>query len=383
RVPRVRWVRVRGCVDDRRSGRGHLPAEREPLLDRRGAVVARRDDVGVQVDEAAHGSDATGAYTPRRAGSAAHVVRGERPRPPLAADARPVRDPRLGGDAPADAGLACRPALPRMARALADRGRARRRLDSRGDPGLAGARLQPPRGQPAARGPARGGARLARRPHGSSRRRPVHRRRPRELRLRPPSPSGRRQRRPRARAHRRPLRPQSRSGALRPRGYDLSRAPTTVPGLPARRPVPIGRPYLRAAAQARPVRGLVPAAARRASSARHASTSTRRRGPRGRRLAPRGRARCGRGRSRYAARVTTRYDELIAKLRRAAQPDRPAPPQLAAYLDQVRSRAYTVTDVDVQALKDAGFSDDEIFEQTVSAAVAAGLHRLDKGLECL
>ena len=88
--------------------------------------------------------------------------------------------------------------------------------------------------------------------------------------------------------------------------------------------------------------------------------------------------------------MTTRYDELIAKLRRAAQPDRPAaqpdrpaPPQLAAYLDQVRSRAYTVTDVDVQALKDAGFSDDEIFEQTVSAAVAAGLHRLDKGLECL
>jgi len=81
--------------------------------------------------------------------------------------------------------------------------------------------------------------------------------------------------------------------------------------------------------------------------------------------------------------VTTRYDELIAGLRRAAQPDRPAPPEFGQYLDKVRNRAYRVTDADVQALKDAGFSDDEIFEQTVSAAVAAGLHRLDKGLSCL
>jgi alkylhydroperoxidase family enzyme len=79
----------------------------------------------------------------------------------------------------------------------------------------------------------------------------------------------------------------------------------------------------------------------------------------------------------------TRHDELIAKLREAAQPDRLSPPEFAAYLDKVRNRAYKVTDADIQALKDAGYSDDEIFEQTVSAAVAAGLHRLDKGLACL
>jgi alkylhydroperoxidase family enzyme len=81
--------------------------------------------------------------------------------------------------------------------------------------------------------------------------------------------------------------------------------------------------------------------------------------------------------------VTTRYEELIARLREAAQPDRPAPPEFAAYLDKVRNHAYRVTDADIQALKDAGYSDDEIFEHTVSAAVAAGLHRLDKGLACL
>jgi alkylhydroperoxidase family enzyme len=81
--------------------------------------------------------------------------------------------------------------------------------------------------------------------------------------------------------------------------------------------------------------------------------------------------------------VTTRYDDLIADLREAAQPDRPAPPEFDQYLEKVRREAYKVTDADVRALKDAGFSDDEIFEQTVSAAVAAGLHRLDRGLACL
>ena len=76
----------------------------------------------------------------------------------------------------------------------------------------------------------------------------------------------------------------------------------------------------------------------------------------------------------------TRYDELIAALREAAQPDRPAPPEFAAYLDKVRTGAYRVTDRDIEELKAAGFSEDEIFEQTVSAAVAAGLERLDAGI---
>ena len=79
----------------------------------------------------------------------------------------------------------------------------------------------------------------------------------------------------------------------------------------------------------------------------------------------------------------TRYDALIDELREAAKPDRPAPPEFAAYLDKVRNQAYKVTDADVQALKDAGFSDDQIFEQTVAAAVDAGLHRREQGLACL
>lgn len=79
----------------------------------------------------------------------------------------------------------------------------------------------------------------------------------------------------------------------------------------------------------------------------------------------------------------TRYDDLIAALRGAAQPDRPAPADFAPYLDKVRRHAYEVTDADVAALKAAGHSEDEIFEQTVSAAVAAGLERLDAAMSVL
>jgi alkylhydroperoxidase family enzyme len=82
-------------------------------------------------------------------------------------------------------------------------------------------------------------------------------------------------------------------------------------------------------------------------------------------------------------RPTTRYDALVEQLREAAQPDREAPPGFAPYLDKVRRNAYLVTDEDVQALKDAGYSEEVIFEQTVSVAVAAGLERLEAGLEAL
>ena len=78
----------------------------------------------------------------------------------------------------------------------------------------------------------------------------------------------------------------------------------------------------------------------------------------------------------------TRYDPLIAQLR-VALPNREAPADLGAYLDKVRRHAYRITDEDVQTMKEAGHSEDEIFEHTVSAAVTAGLERLDSGLRTL
>jgi alkylhydroperoxidase family enzyme len=86
---------------------------------------------------------------------------------------------------------------------------------------------------------------------------------------------------------------------------------------------------------------------------------------------------------RLLGRPVTRYDSLVERLSQAAQPDREAPPDFAPYLDKVRSNAYKVTDQDIQALKDAGYAEDVIFEQTVSVAVAAGLERLRAGLEVL
>jgi alkylhydroperoxidase family enzyme len=82
-------------------------------------------------------------------------------------------------------------------------------------------------------------------------------------------------------------------------------------------------------------------------------------------------------------RPETRYDTLVERLREGANPDREAPPDFAPYLDKVRHNAYEITDGDVQSLKDAGYSEDVIFEQTVSVAVAAGLERLEAALKVL
>ena len=78
--------------------------------------------------------------------------------------------------------------------------------------------------------------------------------------------------------------------------------------------------------------------------------------------------------------MATRYDALIEALRRAARPDRESPPELEAYLTKVRLHAYKVVDREVEELKAAGFGEDELFEHTVSAAVRAGLERLDAAL---
>jgi alkylhydroperoxidase family enzyme len=59
----------------------------------------------------------------------------------------------------------------------------------------------------------------------------------------------------------------------------------------------------------------------------------------------------------------------------------PAPRrELRPYLDRVRTRAYTIEDADIDGLKSAGISEDEIFEATVAVAVSEGLRRLDTAL---
>ena len=67
----------------------------------------------------------------------------------------------------------------------------------------------------------------------------------------------------------------------------------------------------------------------------------------------------------------------LDELRAATAAVPPAPPAMAPYLEQVRTRAYAITDDDVLALKEAGCSEGEIFEQTVAAAISEGLRRID------
>jgi alkylhydroperoxidase family enzyme len=69
--------------------------------------------------------------------------------------------------------------------------------------------------------------------------------------------------------------------------------------------------------------------------------------------------------------------EHLDALRTNVSSSGPAPPEMSAYLEKVHTRAYSVTDADVDALKAAGLTEDEIFEQTVAAAISEGLRRLD------
>lgn len=73
----------------------------------------------------------------------------------------------------------------------------------------------------------------------------------------------------------------------------------------------------------------------------------------------------------------------LDELRELAADPAPAPPQMAAYLELVRARAYTITDSDVDELKAAGISEDEIFERTVAVALVEGLRRLDRAEEVM
>jgi len=76
--------------------------------------------------------------------------------------------------------------------------------------------------------------------------------------------------------------------------------------------------------------------------------------------------------------VSEPIDELRGVVART-----PAPPEeMAAYLTKVRERAYTVTDSDLESLKEQ-FDEDAIFEQTVGTAISEGLRRLDRAREII
>ena len=59
------------------------------------------------------------------------------------------------------------------------------------------------------------------------------------------------------------------------------------------------------------------------------------------------------------------------------------PPELVTYVKKVALYAYKTTEEDIEALRMAGYDEDAIFEITLSAALGAGMTRLERGLAAL
>ena len=58
-------------------------------------------------------------------------------------------------------------------------------------------------------------------------------------------------------------------------------------------------------------------------------------------------------------------------------------PEITSYIEKIALHAYKITEADIEALKERGYSEDGIFEITLSAALGAGITRLEKGLAAL
>ncbi len=78
-----------------------------------------------------------------------------------------------------------------------------------------------------------------------------------------------------------------------------------------------------------------------------------------------------------------RAGTLVTRERESLAAGRDIPEPLAVYVEKVASHAYRVTDDDVRALLAAGYSEDQIFEATLSVALGAAQRRLQAGLAAL
>jgi len=59
------------------------------------------------------------------------------------------------------------------------------------------------------------------------------------------------------------------------------------------------------------------------------------------------------------------------------------PDNLRETVDALSLHAYRITDEDVEALRRAGYSEDDLFEIFAAASVGAGMARLERGLAAL
>lgn len=76
-------------------------------------------------------------------------------------------------------------------------------------------------------------------------------------------------------------------------------------------------------------------------------------------------------------------EAYAARLGGAQRDPATLPAAIQPYVDKVAKHAYKVTDHDIEQLKAAGYSEDAIFEITVSATLGASSARLERGLSLL
>ena len=81
--------------------------------------------------------------------------------------------------------------------------------------------------------------------------------------------------------------------------------------------------------------------------------------------------------------VTSSHGSLSAVVRETITAGRNVSGPLGSYVRKVAEHAQEITDEDIASLHAANYTDDEIFEATVSAALGAGLFRLDCVLRAL
>lgn len=88
--------------------------------------------------------------------------------------------------------------------------------------------------------------------------------------------------------------------------------------------------------------------------------------------------------ARLEERLRSGPGKLAPATRAAAIDGGPLPDPLAqGYVETIRRHAYKLTDRRLEELAEAGWTDDQVFELTVSGAFGAAKRRLDAGLAAL
>ncbi|MBA2542105.1 MAG: hypothetical protein H0V17_20865 [Deltaproteobacteria bacterium] len=82
-------------------------------------------------------------------------------------------------------------------------------------------------------------------------------------------------------------------------------------------------------------------------------------------------------------RVLSGAGKATRDARRAAFDNREVPEAARSLIDKVTKNAWKVTDEDVAAVRQAGMSDDEIFELAVAAALGQSTRQLDAAFAAL